>query len=58
MVTPIRTAAVPDCEFQCPYPGCDWEPSRPIDSNVPLTQAVVSHEIKSHRKQHREDGDE
>jgi len=23
-------------EFSCPYPNCDWSPSRPVDSEVPL----------------------
>lgn len=41
-------------EFSCPYPNCDWSPSRPVDSEVPLTQAVVSHEIKDHRSVHSE----
>jgi len=38
--------------YQCPYPGCGWEASRPIDSDVGLTQAVVTRELEKHREEH------
>ncbi|WP_161972943.1 hypothetical protein [Halostella pelagica] len=44
-----------DGPYRCPYPGCDWEPSRPVDSEVGLTRVVVTHEIEDHREHH--DGD-
>lgn len=40
--------------YRCPYPSCDWEPSRPLDSDVRLTQVVVDHETEEHRKEHAE----
>ena len=40
--------------FVCPYPGCEWTPSRPVDSDVRLTQVVVRHEIDAHREDHAE----
>lgn len=42
--------------YRCPYPNCDWGPSRPVDADNGLTQAVVSHEIKTHRETHMKAG--
>jgi len=41
-----------DGTYRCPYPNCDWEPSRPVESEVGLTQAVVRREFKKHREVH------
>lgn len=43
--------------YTCPYSACEWEPSRPIESDCRLTQVVVAHEIRDHREQHRKDRD-
>jgi len=39
-------------DYTCPYPDCDWAPSRPVQSDVGLTQSVVKHEVEQHRKDH------
>jgi len=43
---------------RCPYPDCDWQPSRSVDSDCRLTQVVVAQEIREHREEHREDRDD
>jgi len=40
--------------YQCPYPGCDWEPSRDIDSDNGLSRSVAQREIQNHRSEHKE----
>jgi len=45
-------------DYSCPYPGCEWCPSRPVTSDVRLTQTVVEHEIEQHREKHTEGGPE
>lgn len=42
--------------YRCPYPGCGWQPSRPVDSENRLTQAVVHREVEKHREEHTETG--
>jgi hypothetical protein len=44
-----------DGGYRCPYPDCDWTPSRPLDSDNGLTQAVVQRELETHRQRHQEE---
>lgn len=39
-------------KYECPYKNCDWTPSRPINADNGLTQAVVTKEIRDHREVH------
>lgn len=41
-------------EWTCPYPECEWAPSRSVDSEVRLTQVIVNHEVEEHRSVHKD----
>ena len=41
--------------YCCPYPDCDWSSSRPLNTDVRLTQAVLKHEVERHRQKHGSD---